>query len=113
MTLHLPGRHHGFSHKMSLAAGPASERSRSPFQRSPLQEGYSVGRKSFYLLAVMGLVILTLDLFAQPSAISQEKATSPKWEYKAVPFDRDEKSSTKKLNALASEGWEYIRAASS
>jgi hypothetical protein len=31
-----------------------------------------------------------------------------KWEFKAVSFPKDEKGSTKTLNDLAREGWEYV-----
>jgi hypothetical protein len=44
----------------------------------------------------------------RPAATIQKKADSPKWEFKAVSFSNDEKESTKKLNDLADEAWEYV-----
>src|SRR5262249_30184775 len=41
------------------------------------------------------------------SSSGQEEAT-PRWEYRAVRFDDDEKASTSKLNELARAGWEYV-----
>jgi len=60
------------------------------------------------VFAVAGLAILTLGPLTLPSATSQEKTASPKWEYKAVSFGSDEKESSKKLNELGAEGWDYV-----
>ena len=50
----------------------------------------------------------SLFLAVQPPAQGQDKAGSPKWEFKAVAFGGDEKDGTKKLNDLAADGWEYV-----
>jgi hypothetical protein len=49
-----------------------------------------------------------LFLAVQPPATGQDKADSPKWKFKAVPFESDEKESTKQLNDLAADCWQYV-----
>jgi uncharacterized protein (TIGR03067 family) len=57
---------------------------------------------------VLAAATLFAALITPADAGSQEKAAAPKWDFKAVAFSNDEKESTKKLNALAREGWEYV-----
>ena len=46
---------------------------------------------------------------AFPQALGQDRpAAGPAWEYKAITVGADEKEATKKLNALAAEGWELV-----
>src|SRR5262245_1130992 len=59
---------------------------------------------------VIGLTVFALAAVEQSPAVrAQEKPVSLEpWEFKAVRFGPDEKEATKKLNALASEGWQYV-----
>ena len=57
---------------------------------------------------VLGAATLFVAFITLADARSQEKVAAPKWDFKAVAFSNDEKESTKKLNALAREGWEYV-----
>lgn len=57
-----------------------------------------------FLAAVVGAAFL-LPPRGAPVATAQEKIL-PQWEYRAVSLGSDEKEATKKLNALAAEGWE-------
>jgi WD40 repeat protein len=43
-----------------------------------------------------------------PLVNGQEKSRFVAWEFKAVPFGTEEKESTRKLNALAADEWEYV-----
>jgi WD40 repeat protein len=63
-----------------------------------------VMRLAFCLLAAAGLVAVPRLAPAQEPA----SPASPKWEYKAVFLSNDEKETTKKLNELAKDGWEYV-----
>ena len=54
------------------------------------------------------LFCLAVLIVLAPRATCQEKSDSPKVEYKAVAIGADEKEATRKLNALAAEGWEYL-----
>lgn len=61
------------------------------------------------VMAIPLAVCATLFLAVQPSAMGQDKTDSPKWEFKAVLFGSDDETeSTKKLNNLAADGWEYV-----
>ena len=59
---------------------------------------------------VIGLVVFALAAVEQSPAVrAQEKPASlTQSEFKAVLFGTDEKEATKKLNDLASEGWQYF-----
>jgi uncharacterized protein (TIGR03067 family) len=65
---------------------------------------------SRFSVLVVGITALTLGGALQsPNARAQDKPSAGKpWEYKAVSFGTDEKEATKKLNDLASEGWELV-----
>jgi hypothetical protein len=58
-------------------------------------------------VAVLVAAALLLPLSGS-KARGQEKAHSPRWEFKAAAFSKDEAEGTKKLNDLAAEGWEYV-----
>jgi WD40 repeat protein len=61
-------------------------------------------RLALSLLAVAGLVwVPSLSVSGEAGS-----AASRKWEYKAVSFSKDETESTRKLNDLARDGWEYV-----
>jgi len=59
---------------------------------------------------VIGLTVFALGAVEpSPAVRAQEKPASPeRWEFKAVLIGTDEKDATKKLNDLASEGWQYV-----
>jgi hypothetical protein len=59
---------------------------------------------------VIGFMVFALGAVEQsPVARAQEKPASlEQWEFKAVLVGTDEKEATKKLNDLASEGWQYV-----
>jgi WD40 repeat protein len=63
-----------------------------------------MNRLAFSLLAIAGLVGSPRPSLANEGAGPGAAA----WEYKAVSFSPDEGESTKKLNDLAREGWEYV-----
>src|SRR5262245_14217022 len=42
------------------------------------------------------------------AAQGQERQAALKWQYKAVDLGGNEKEATKRLNALAAEGWQYV-----
>jgi hypothetical protein len=75
---------------------------------SALQEEALMGKRIVHVLAVAGVVLVSFGSLTPPDATSQENVASAKWEYKAVSFGSDETESTKKLNALTGEGWEYV-----
>ena len=58
------------------------------------------------LVACAAVLMLPMQLLSQPQ--SSKKSDSPKWEYKAVFFSKDEKNGTKRLNDLADEGWQHV-----
>src|SRR4029077_6398010 len=59
---------------------------------------------------VLGLTTVALGvLHPYPAVRAQEKPSAQKeWEFKAVQMGMDEKEATRKLNNLASEGWQYV-----
>ena len=63
-------------------------------------------RRVLHTLVTIGFIAFLLVL--GPAAFCQDKSESPAAEYKAVTFSTDEKESTKKLNDLAADGWEYV-----
>src|SRR4051812_3651437 len=63
-----------------------------------------------HVALVIGLAVFALGaVHPCPAVRAQERPASLKeWEFKAVPIGADEKDATKKLNDLASEGWQYV-----
>ena len=60
-------------------------------------------------MAIPFALCATLLLAVHPSAMGQDKTDSPRWEFKAIFLRSDnETESTKKLNNLAADGWEYV-----
>jgi uncharacterized protein (TIGR03067 family) len=57
-------------------------------------------------VVVLASLISTMSL-SNPSALAQDKPALA-WEYRAASVGADEKEATKKLNALAAEGWEPV-----
>jgi hypothetical protein len=56
--------------------------------------------------AILGALAVVGALGA--GARAQEKASAVTWEFRAVVFGDDEDASTRKLNDLAADGWEYV-----
>ena len=54
------------------------------------------------------MVAMLVALVLCSTTAGQDKSPTVKWEYRAVSFGTDEKESTKKLNDLAADGWEYV-----
>ena len=59
---------------------------------------------------VIGLTVPALGVFQEcPAVRAQDKpAPRPEWQFKAVLIGTDERDATKRLNDLASEGWQYV-----
>ena len=59
---------------------------------------------------VIGLMVLALGVLHRcPPASAEDRPPALKeWEFKAVRIGSDEKDATRKLNELASEGWQYV-----
>jgi len=57
------------------------------------------------LWPILGIVLL---LPFEESIHGRETTEQPPWEYKSVRIENDEKGSTRQLNDLALNGWEYV-----
>jgi hypothetical protein len=59
---------------------------------------------------VIGLTVSALAALHECPAVRAQYKPAPlqEWEFKAVLIGTDEKAATKKLNDLASEGWQYV-----
>jgi WD40 repeat protein len=57
--------------------------------------------------SAVSLVAILLTI-PGPRASGEDRPSQPDWEFKAVAFTSDTKESTKKLNDLAADGWEYV-----
>jgi WD40 repeat protein len=55
-------------------------------------------------LVLGGVLVLSLG----PLVHGQDPAESARWEYKSVRIENDEKDSTRQLNELGQDGWEYL-----
>ena len=63
-----------------------------------------------FVTAIIGITVISLGALHQRAAArGEEKPPSLKdWEFKAVHIGTGEEEATKKLNDLASEGWQYV-----
>jgi hypothetical protein len=62
-------------------------------------------RETWWRLLAIGFFLAILG----PLALAGESPAEPsRWDFKAVKFSGSEGEQTKKLNALAADGWEYV-----
>src|ERR1700736_4800460 len=65
-------------------------------------------RRLVPVVALLSVFLLTGTCPLSRARGQDKPVPKPAWELKAVSLGADEKESTKKLNELAADGWEYV-----
>lgn len=71
-----------------------------------------VSTRLMAFIGVLAVVVVTCAPSLPPAVHAQEKAQSPKWEYKAATESilADEKKTEATLKSLGDDGWELVTA---